>query len=159
MDRRELLMAIDKGVDSGVLDGMFTDIANAIRGKNGETAQYTPSEMPAAIAGLPTGLTVTRGTVTGNGAVKSIYTGLTKITYFLIFPSALTSALSHSSKNGGRIYIYDGVGNIRCRVVTTATYNETYSSFIISGGTVQLGQDSSSYLISDISYTWIAMGS
>lgn len=48
-------MAIDKAVDSTVLNGYFTDIANAIRGKNGESGTYTPAEMPAKIAAIQTG--------------------------------------------------------------------------------------------------------
>lgn len=36
-------------------DSNYTNIANAIRGKNGEATQYKPSEMAAAITNLPTG--------------------------------------------------------------------------------------------------------
>lgn len=49
-------MAIDKAVDSGALNGLFTDIATAIRGKTGGSTTYTPSEMATAIAALPAGL-------------------------------------------------------------------------------------------------------
>ena len=38
MGRGQLLMAYDKIVDSGVLDGKLTAIADAIRGKTGGTA-------------------------------------------------------------------------------------------------------------------------
>jgi hypothetical protein len=48
-------MSIDKGVDSSVLDGYFSDIADAIRGKNGSQSTYTPSQMPSAITNIPTG--------------------------------------------------------------------------------------------------------
>ena len=48
-------MSIDKGVDSSVLDGYFSDIADAIRGKNGSQSTYTPSQMPTAISNIPTG--------------------------------------------------------------------------------------------------------
>lgn len=48
-------MAVDKLVDSTVLDGYFEDIADAIRGKNGSLDTYTPSEMPAAITAIPSG--------------------------------------------------------------------------------------------------------
>lgn len=51
-------MAIDKVVDSAALDAKFTAIANAIRAKNGATGTYTPDEMPAAIAAIPTGTNV-----------------------------------------------------------------------------------------------------
>lgn len=36
-------------------DSYFTDIANAIRGKNGETTTYKPNEMAAAISALSSG--------------------------------------------------------------------------------------------------------
>lgn len=42
-------MAIDKAVDSALLDGYFSDIAGAIRGKNGSSDRYTPAQMAAAI--------------------------------------------------------------------------------------------------------------
>lgn len=38
-----------------VLDSTLTDIANAIRGKNGSQDTYKPSEMPAAITAIPSG--------------------------------------------------------------------------------------------------------
>lgn len=49
-------MAIDKAVDSGALNGLFTDIADAIRGKAGTSTTYTPTEMATAITELPAGL-------------------------------------------------------------------------------------------------------
>ena len=47
-------MAIDKAVDSSVLDASFTAIANAIRAKNGLADTYTPGEMADAIAAIDT---------------------------------------------------------------------------------------------------------
>ena len=38
-----------------VLDSTLTNIADAIRGKNGSSDTYKPSEMPAAIAAIPSG--------------------------------------------------------------------------------------------------------
>lgn len=49
-------MAIDKAVDSAALDGLFEDIADAIRGKNGSASTYTPAQMAAAIAAIQTGI-------------------------------------------------------------------------------------------------------
>jgi hypothetical protein len=48
-------MAVDKLVDSTVLDGYFEDIADAIRGKNGSSDTYTPAQMPQAITDIPSG--------------------------------------------------------------------------------------------------------
>ena len=41
-------------------DSYFTDIANAIRGKNGETTTYKPNEMAAAISALSSGGNITQ---------------------------------------------------------------------------------------------------
>lgn len=48
-------MAIDKAVDSTILDGYFSDIADAIREKDGTQNTYTPSQMPTAIENIPSG--------------------------------------------------------------------------------------------------------
>lgn len=48
-------MAYDKVVDSTVLDGYFSDIADAIRDKDGTQNSYTPAQMPQAIEDIPTG--------------------------------------------------------------------------------------------------------
>ena len=47
-------MAIDKAVDGTVLDGYFSDIADAIRAKGG-SGTFTPAQMPQAIEDLPAG--------------------------------------------------------------------------------------------------------
>ena len=41
-------------------DSYFTDIANAIRGKNGETTTYKPNEMAAAISAISSGGGITQ---------------------------------------------------------------------------------------------------
>lgn len=38
-----------------ITESHLSDIADAIRGKNGQSAQYTPGQMAAAIAAIPTG--------------------------------------------------------------------------------------------------------
>lgn len=48
-------MAYDKVVDSTVLDGYFSDIADAIRDKDGTQNTYTPAQMPQAIEDIPSG--------------------------------------------------------------------------------------------------------
>lgn len=47
-------MAIDKAVDSAVLDAKFTAIADAIREKRGTSGTYSATEMPAAIRAIET---------------------------------------------------------------------------------------------------------
>ena len=66
-------MAYDKVVDSAVLDGYFSDIADAIRDKGG-SGTYTPAEMPQAIEDLPAGSpnfeALISGTASGEISIK-----------------------------------------------------------------------------------------
>ena len=64
-------MAIDKAVDSGVLDGYFTDIADAIRGKNGSSGTYTPTQMATAISALPSAPVLITKSITDNGTYNA----------------------------------------------------------------------------------------
>jgi hypothetical protein len=68
MARRELLMAVDKLVDSAQLNADLTSVANAIRTKGGTSAQLAfPAGFVSAIDAIPTGgggATVASGTVT-----------------------------------------------------------------------------------------------
>ena len=65
-------MAIDKAVDSGALDAMFTDIGNAIREKDGTTALIPPGEMPAKIRAIQTGKDTSDATVTAGDMAKGV---------------------------------------------------------------------------------------
>lgn len=70
-------MAYDKAVDSAVLDGYFSDIADAIRDKGG-SGTYTPAQMPQAIEDLPASdpnlMAVLSGTASGEVTLKGIET-------------------------------------------------------------------------------------
>lgn len=56
MDRRKLLMAYDKVIDSTQLDADLTTVAAAIRTKGGTSAQLSfPSGFASAIAAISTG--------------------------------------------------------------------------------------------------------
>ena len=52
-----------------ITEGYLTDIANAIRAKNGSSDTYTPPQMAAAIQAIPTGGITPTGTlqITQNG--------------------------------------------------------------------------------------------
>lgn len=68
-------MAIDKVVDSAVLDGYFSDIADAIRAK-GASGTYTPAQMPQAIEDLPASdpnlMALLAGTAIGDVIVRDV---------------------------------------------------------------------------------------
>lgn len=64
-------MAYDKVVDSAILDGALTGIADAIRSKTGGTEKLTMEGMAAAISGIQTG---------GGGGLELVYTGAFSIT-------------------------------------------------------------------------------
>lgn len=55
MERRCVLMAFDKVVDSQALDGALTAVADAIRNKTGSAETLTLEQMPEAISGIQTG--------------------------------------------------------------------------------------------------------
>lgn len=85
-------MAYDKIVDSVALDAIFTDIANAIRGKTGDTAVIAYDAMAAAIAAIEAGVDFGRkvawGTITPAEDISSDY----KITHEPV-PSDLTNGI------------------------------------------------------------------
>lgn len=63
-------MAVDKAVDSGALDTMFTNIGNAIREKDGTTALITPGNMPEKIRAIQTGVDTSDATATASDIAK-----------------------------------------------------------------------------------------
>lgn len=63
-------MAVDKAVDSGALDTMFTNIGNAIREKDGTTALITPGNMPAKIRAIQTGVDTSDATAAASDIAK-----------------------------------------------------------------------------------------
>ena len=79
-------MAYDKVVDSTILDGYFSDIADAIRDKDGSQNTYTPAQMPQAIEDIPSGGgsiidDLVAGTASGNLTIS----GLEHLNALLIF--------------------------------------------------------------------------
>ena len=95
-------MAIDKVVDSTILDGYFEDIADAIRAKAGTQGSMTPANMPQAIADIPSGggdealLALLAGTATGAVTVGDLEDlGLTSIK-FIDYSSGSTTIRSNA---------------------------------------------------------------
>lgn len=63
-------MAVDKAVDSGALDTLFTNIGNAIREKDGTTALIPPGNMPTKIRAIQTGVDTSDATAAASDIAK-----------------------------------------------------------------------------------------
>lgn len=97
-------MAIDKAVDSTVLDGYFDDIADAIRAKDGSQTTYTPAQMPTAIANIPSG----GGDTFGDILLNPTQTSYTNNTVTSIPAYAFCQAISIQSLSFANVqYIND----------------------------------------------------
>lgn len=82
----------------------FSDIADAIRGKNGSSNTYTPAQMPAAITAIPTGGGGTYQTKTVSPSESSTdvtpdsgYDALSKVTINAISSSYVGSGIARRS--------------------------------------------------------------
>ena len=91
------------------LASLFTDIADAIRGKTGGTAALVADDFPTAIAGIPTGLTLASPlTAKRSSATAIAFSSLQgKPEFFAVVAAGNSIQLT---SNGGRILvvIYDG---------------------------------------------------
>lgn len=93
------------------LNTLFTDMANAIRSKNGSNATYLPAEMPDAIRAIPTGSAINNQnkTATPTESIQYIsadsgYTGLGTVTVNAIpsnyiIPSGTLSITSNGTQD------------------------------------------------------------
>lgn len=119
-------MAVDKLVDSTILDGYFEDIATAIRGKNGSSDTYTPSEMPAAITAIPSG---------GGDTLYDAYTQtgftyenntLTAIPNYMLANSKVASVSSSSATSVGN-YAFNSCASLTSINMPQLTSIGTYA--------------------------------
>ena len=101
-------------------DSYFTDIANAIRGKNGETTTYKPNEMAAAISALSSGGS------SGDWQVAAISTVYDATTNKTIIP--LTNYIDINTDD----FLLFGAGKY------SATSSSPYQIFMISPMIVKL---------------------
>ena len=72
-------MAIDKAVDSTILDNYFADIADAIRDKDGTENEYTPAQMPQAIEDIPARNEELMALLEGRGSGDMVVRGVTTL--------------------------------------------------------------------------------
>lgn len=97
-----------------VTETYLTNIANAIRGKNGSSDTYTPAEMAAAITNIPTGGGESKNTQVVQGTTRTSSSTLTAIgaemtvsktgTYD-VYWSAFRSTTSGSYTYGTQLYV------------------------------------------------------
>lgn len=96
-----------------VTETYLTNIANAIRGKNGSSDTYTPAEMAAAITNIPSGgesknIQVVQGTTrTTSSTLTAIGAEMTvsKTGTYDVYWSAFRSTTSSSYTYGTQLYV------------------------------------------------------
>ena len=124
-----------------VLDDTMTDIADAIRGKNGSQDTYKPSEMPAAITAIPSGggdvvngiinrFKATSGTVDANTFVEFVNTITHGTDTSLVATSDSYYNTSAVLLDTDKVFIAHSSGNYLYGIVCT-----------ISGSTITHGTD------------------
>jgi hypothetical protein len=124
MERRELLMAYDKVVDSAVLDGQLGNIAKAIRTKGKTTANLTfPSEFISAIQNIQTGTELKIIAYVANGAVVTATKG--------------SKVLSGTSINGTCTLVVPEAGTWSVKATRNGTTSDTkdvtvYESYAVT---------------------------
>lgn len=122
-------MAKDKAVDSAVLDGYFSDIANAIRGKNGESGTYTPAQMPAKITAIPSGggdnlparVDGTCTSVTNDTA--------TTVKYYAFYECSLLESVSLASATDIGNYSFYNCSKLKSLSIPSATFIGQYAFY------------------------------
>lgn len=149
-------MAYDKVVDSSVLDGNLTSIANAIRAKSGVSDDLSfPDGMVNAITAIrigKSGTTTSPTFDTGLSNIDALYiskqgevdaTGLLAVTYHV---NGIGSSYIYCSdySSGATSYVY------------VPSESATYLS--ITGGTVSWTGTDASVFISNATYSWVAIG-
>ena len=144
MDRRKLLMALDKAVDSAQLNADLTAVADAIRTKGGTSAQLAfPDGFVSVVQAIQTGpelqiiVTVTSGaTVTATKGSLSVSGTSVNGTCTLIVPEAGTwsvkATLSGQTSNTKNITFTDSY------TTSLTFFNATITVTVESGATVTL---------------------
>jgi hypothetical protein len=111
-------------------DVNLVNIANAIRGKNGSSDTYKPSEMAAAIANLPTGGGVEVEPIVLTGNCSNACSGPIPSTYIKLFGDTITTKGLYDVKSMFQDYRNDSIPfelNMN-----NATYREVSNLFYLS---------------------------
>lgn len=117
-----------------ITEAYLTDIADAIRAKNGSSDTYTPPQMAAAIADIPTGgdVDVEALSVTQNGT----YTAPTGKAYSPVTVNVQPTLQSKTATQNGTVTPdtgYDGLSSVMVNVPASGGVN---GEIAVSGGSV-----------------------
>ena len=134
-----------------ITESNLTNIANAIRGKNGSSDLYTPAQMATAIQNIPS------GGITPSGTVNITQNGTVDVTQYA--SAAVAVPNSYGAGDEGKV-VSNGalVAQSSGSTAQNGTFNTTLiNSFTVNvsgGGGLPLGIAMASYELTNIGLSW-----
>ena len=136
-----------------ITESYLDDIANAIRGKNGSIDTYTPAQMAAAVAAIPTGITPT-------GTVNITQNGTTDVTQYA--SAAVNVPNSYGQSDEGKVVSNGALvaQTTHAEITENGTYNITTNNSVTvnvsggGGGGFPHAEPVGGFTLADLGLTW-----